>query len=357
MKFAHRAARYAGGVSLLLASAAASAAVPLTATVEAVQDKALAGSGQVRYTLTNNSDRAVVLLRWQTPLGDVTESFFQVKRNGVEVPYTGRHVKRAALSSADFMVLGAGESDSVVVDLAKYYDMSVAGQYEVSVDSHLDNVFVETSQEKLAPAGEASLRSGATIVWLDSANVSKAPDLSWQALMQGKAVSFSGACTSSEQTAINTAHNSAKTYAANSLTYLNGGTVGPRYTTWFGAYTYTSSRYATVRSHFAAIKDAVDNKSVVYDCSCSENYYAYVYPTQPYKVYLCNAFWSANNTGTDSRAGTIIHEISHFNVVAATDDHAYGQTAAKRLAQQNPKRAIDNADNHEYFAENTPAQN
>ena len=355
MKFAHRAARYAGGVSLLLASVAASAAVPLVATVEPVMDKASNGSGQVRYTLTNTSNRAVVLLRWQTPLGDVTESFFQVKRNGVEVAYTGRHVKRAAPTSADFMVLGAGESDSVVVDLAKYYDMSVAGQYEVSVDSHLDTVFVETSQEKLAPAGEASLRSGGTIVWVDSANVSKAPDMTWQQLAQGKAISFSGACTSSEQTAISTAHNSAKTYAANAASYLNAGTVGPRYTTWFGA--YTSARYSTVRSHFVAIKDAVDTKPIVYDCSCSENYYAYVYPTQPYKVYLCNAFWSANNTGTDSRAGTIIHEVSHFNAVAGTDDHAYGQTAAKRLAQQNPKRAIDNADNHEYFAENTPAQN
>ena len=355
MKFAKNAARYAGGVSLLLASLAASAAVPLTATVEPVLDKALNGSGQVRYTLTNNSDRAVVLLRWQTPLGDVTESFFSVKRNGVEVAYTGRHVKRAAPSSADFMVLGAGESDSVVVDLARYYDMSEAGQYEVSVDSHLDHVFVETSQAKLAPAGEASLRSGGTIVWLDSANVSKAPDLSWRELTQGKSVSFSGACTSSEQSAINTAHNSAKTYASNSASYLNAGTVGPRYTTWFGS--YTATRYSTVKSHFAAIVDAVNNQPIVYDCSCTDNYYAYVYPTQPYKVYLCNAFWSAPNTGTDSRAGTIIHEVSHFNAVAGTDDHAYGHTAAKRLAQKQPAKAVDNADSHEYFAENTPAQN
>jgi peptidyl-Lys metalloendopeptidase len=47
--------------------------------------------------------------------------------------------------------------------------------------------------------------------------------------------------------------------------------------------------------------------------------------------------------------------MSHFNVVAATDDHAYGQTAAKSLASSSPTRALDNADNHEYFAENTPS--
>ena len=60
-------------------------------------------------------------------------------------------------------------------------------------------------------------------------------------------------------------------------------------------------------------------------------------------------------TGTDSKGGTLVHEMSHFNAVAATDDHAYGQSAAKSLATSNPTRALDNADNHEYFAENTPS--
>jgi peptidyl-Lys metalloendopeptidase len=81
-----------------------------------------------------------------------------------------------------------------------------------------------------------------------------------------------------------------------------------------------------------------------------------VYPTQPYKIYVCNAFWSAPTTGTDSKAGTLVHEMSHFNVVAATDDWAYGQSACKSLATSNPSKALDNADSHEYFAENTPSQ-
>jgi peptidyl-Lys metalloendopeptidase len=47
--------------------------------------------------------------------------------------------------------------------------------------------------------------------------------------------------------------------------------------------------------------------------------------------------------------------MTHFNVVAGTDDWAYGQSAAASLATSNPARAVDNADSHEYFAENTPA--
>lgn len=59
-------------------------------------------------------------------------------------------------------------------------------------------------------------------------------------------------------------------------------------------------------------------------------------------------------TGTDSRAGTLVHEMSHFNVIANTDDHEYGQVAARRLARKNPNKAVNNADNYEYYAENTP---
>jgi peptidyl-Lys metalloendopeptidase len=72
---------------------------------------------------------------------------------------------------------------------------------------------------------------------------------------------------------------------------------------------------------------------------------------------VCKAFWTAPLAGTDSKGGTLIHELSHFNVTAGTDDHVYGQTGAKNLAISDPAAALDNADNHEYFAENKPAQN
>ena len=74
-------------------------------------------------------------------------------------------------------------------------------------------------------------------------------------------------------------------------------------------------------------------------------------------IYVCRAFWNAPTAGTDSKGGTLIHEMSHFNVTAGTDDHVYGQTAAKNLAATDPTSALDNADNHEYFAENNPKQN
>ncbi len=146
--------------------------------------------------------------------------------------------------------------------------------------------------------------------------------------------------------------------AADSKQYLasnNNPSSSVRYATWFGS--YNSSRWNSVSSNFSAIDSALNNQPLTFDCSCKKSYYAYVYPTQPYKIYMCNAFWSAPVSGTDSKGGTIVHEMSHFNVVAGTDDIVYGQSGAKSLALSNPAQAIQNADSHEYFAENTPFQN
>jgi peptidyl-Lys metalloendopeptidase len=133
-----------------------------------------------------------------------------------------------------------------------------------------------------------------------------------------------------------------------------GAQYGARYDGWFGA--QDAGRAATVNSNFTAIRDAFETKPLKIDCGCNENYFAYVYPAQPYTIYVCKAFWTAPLTGTDSRGGTLLHELSHFDVVAATDDHVYGQQGAAELARTDPARAVRNADSHEYFGENSPPQ-
>ncbi|KAG8684904.1 hypothetical protein FRC09_015075, partial [Ceratobasidium sp. 395] len=72
-------------------------------------------------------------------------------------------------------------------------------------------------------------------------------------------------------------------------------------------------------------------------------------------IFLCGVFFQAPETGTDSKAGTIVHESSHFTVNGGVSDHVYGQDGAKALAKSDPNQAVDNADSHEYFAENNPA--
>ncbi len=140
--------------------------------------------------------------------------------------------------------------------------------------------------------------------------------------------------------------------ATNAMNNASPNTTAKRYSTWFGA--ADSSRQSTVKTHFRNIYNVLNTENITFDCSCNEDFIAYVYPSEPYTIYLCNDFWNIATSGTDSKSGTLIHETSHFEVVAHTVDHVYGQPKAKQLAIDYPNKAIYNADNHEYFAENSP---
>lgn len=304
---------------------------------------------RVRLTLSNSGDQAASMLRWQTPVDGVQGDLFEITRDGQRVAYLGPLYKRPAPTRADYLQIPAGRSLAFDVELTALYDFSQPGEYTVQYRSGIE-----------LNRGFVGVQSNTAVVWRDGEPVGRAVvEALERAAAEGPAPDALTpgfvSCSSSRQSSTTTALGSAETYAANSLAYLNAGTVGPRYTTWFGA--YTSSRYSTVRSHFSAIESALRTQTFTFYCDCTSSAYAYVYSNQPYQIHLCNAFWSAPNTGTDSKAGTIIHETSHFNVVAGTSDYAYGQSACKSLALSNPKKATGNADSHEYFAENTPSQN
>jgi peptidyl-Lys metalloendopeptidase len=57
---------------------------------------------------------------------------------------------------------------------------------------------------------------------------------------------------------------------------------------------------------------------------------------------------------SDLQAGTIIHELSHFNVNGKTVDAGYGTSGCKDLAVAKANVATSNADSHQYFSENNP---
>jgi hypothetical protein len=79
--------------------------------------------------------------------------------------------------------------------------------------------------------------------------------------------------------------------------------------------------------------------------------FAYVHPTDPSRIFVDLEFVKATRVGTNSRAGTITHEMSHFVVAGGTKDHAYGTEKCKQLARSNPVLALMNADNFEFYVE------
>jgi len=122
----------------------------------------------------------------------------------------------------------------------------------------------------------------------------------------------------------------------------------------------------------------------------TSNDFAYVEPntTEHGKyertVHIGKAFWNSNSD--KERAGTLVHEVSHFVTVGGTDDvgsekkdraavdfpgrnpykygdpkkdaascAAYGGARAARLAIKDPTRALENADSFEFFIEGDKA--
>ena len=366
--------KWAVGAAVLSMSMAAQAGNN-GVVVSVAPEKASMGKNDdvtVKVTFTNTSGSPQYVLKSHTPFEGLSAPVFEVTRDGQPVRYLGKIVKRAAPTAADYYLLKPGASYTVKVELSALYDMATTGDYAVRYHAASPQLFADAASVQAAAAGAGiatkhgqeigELQSGAASMWIDGARPRGSREET-QTLAEMKAQSglVTGAsltttsCSASQQSTITSALSSAQTYANNADAYMANTTMGSRYTKWFG--TVTSTRQSTVKSHFAAIKSALATKPVNVNCGCTDSSYAYVYPSQPYTIYVCNAFWSAPLTGTDSKAGTLIHEMSHFTVVAGTDDWAYGQSAAASLAISNPTNAVDNADSHEYFSENNPALN
>ncbi len=300
----------------------------------------------LHVTLTNPNDYSVGVLKWLTPVNGIEDPLFTVTRDGMPVDYLGMLAKRNEPTEEDYVILQPDESIVSDVILSSAYDFQASGVYQVVYSVSAENLFSGLEN------GTGSITSNSLDLFIEG-RATPRPDQITVAAVSG-ANSFNASCNASMQTNLINARNAASTYANDAYTVFSNGWHGQRYTTWFG--TYNSSRFNTVSNHFTAIRNAVDNANpMAFDCSCTDpGYYAYVYPDQPYNIYLCGAFWPAPLTGADSKAGVLIHEVSHFFVVASTDDYVYGQIGSQNLAISNPSLAILNADNHEYFAENTP---
>lgn len=337
-------------VLTLAAAPAALAGRDLTSSLAAGDD------ASVVFTLANEGSDVLYVPRWQTPIDGLEADIFRVTRDGEPVPYTGKVVKRAEARAEDYIELQPGDSFTMLVDLSGAYDMAAGGRYAVRYRARMDEALDWNPRD-----GEEGLRALA-IRFRPSDVESNEVDL-WvedRGLVAGAFKKPGGGgggdyngCTTQQVSTLNTAKSNATAISGLALTYLNRNSDPDLlYKTWFDYYNTQGSRgWATATDHFGSIYGAFSTAHVTFDCTCNQNYYAYVYPTQPYRIYLCRVFWNAPALGRDSKAGTLVHEMSHFNVTARTSDYVYGATGAANLAKTDPTKALNNADNHEYFAE------
>ncbi|KAH7322056.1 lysine-specific metallo-endopeptidase-domain-containing protein [Rhizoctonia solani] len=310
--------------AILLSAMAVSAAPGLVLDVAGPASVVDVNGLTVKATLKNTGDVALKLLNDpRTVLSKAKTNTFNIASTSGSPKFTGLYAKyvpskAAALAQeSTFTVLAPGQTIEVEHNLAGVYNFTQSGEGAYSFGA--TNVFNYVDGSGELKTIEASSNSHQFKL---AGKLAVPRDYTHS--ISRRAVSYTG-CTSTQQSQISTAASSSNTYVANNI--------------------------------------GTDATSTNYDCTACKSEpgidysstFAYVNAGSPGKIYLCGAFWSAPNTGTDSRAGTIVHENSHFTVNGGTQDYVYGQSGAKSLAKSNPAQAIQNADNHEYFAENNPS--
>lgn len=107
----------------------------LACRMEAAPASSVGQPHLLRFSLRNDSKRPVWVLRWYTPLEGLRGRVLRVTRDGAEVPYRGLMMKRLNPVREDYVRIAPRDSATAEVDLAKSYDLTVPGAYEVAFES------------------------------------------------------------------------------------------------------------------------------------------------------------------------------------------------------------------------------
>ncbi|ESK92197.1 extracellular protease [Moniliophthora roreri MCA 2997] len=347
-------------LAVALLSATAIAAEPsLSLRVSGPQDVDGVHNLKVVATLTNTGNDSIKLLNDpRSLLSKAPANTFNIKNekgdspsfHGLRMKYSPIWSMNNGAASGTFTVLEPGQPVEVEHDLSSAYDFTHAGEGSYDITAAKSFHYLDESTQKLkvieakVERGFKSKVSGKLVKARATRPVRRSPG----------GIEYSN-CSEKQQSQILNATIAAQAYTNSSYEYLSkqNETGTPRYETWFG--NFTQQRHDNVTTHYAnLLKHPYTNYT--YECrpdDCSSNTtFAYVYPTEFGTINLCNAFWQTNTTGADSRAGTLVHEALHFQIIAGTGDHAYTRGPAMELAAESPELAIDNSDSHEYFSEN-----
>lgn len=310
----------------------------------------------MRFTFQNHTDEEIIVLSWFTPFEGIAGEIFDIKHDGKAVSYHGILVKRGDPLAEDYITIAAGGTLSTEIDLAESYDFSKAGDYDIEFRS--PKVTHMVKEKSLMAKSLTDLRKVRGIMIpankvkvkiLQPSELRAAPVMADEAEAAKKTYDN---CTPDKMKIVSDADAKASRIAGEIPGCLKELTSSEKkqYETWFG--TFDQTRFDEVVDHFKKIGKAFSEGNITYNCNgpmCKNSWYAYVYKGGKVEVFLCPQFWNAEETGTDTKFGVLIHEVSHE--VADTDDYVYGVPGCKNLAKTDPDKAVDNADNHEYFSE------
>jgi len=361
-------------LALILIGALASARPDHNLEVSLNQIDLLPTQFLIQMKITNVGEIPIQLLSWNTPFDGIKNNIFSVvDQNGESAQYLGIIMKRGPPPPSAFEIIYSNETKSIIFDLSESYSLTSEMTYTVTYNGYV-HWSIGTSLVIVHPTptdpetyrfvpfeklNMGPLSSEPITVHIKASYQLHPPPVSRQNDSSSHHVGVNyPSCSSTQQTQVTSAITTAKSMATTALNYLSASSCDSYFVTWFGKYT-GSSRWSMIQQNFNRINTKLNSMVFNVACggsSCTSDTFAYVYPyDSSFTITVCGAFWSASPSITyDSKPGTLIHEMSHFSAIAGTQDHTYGTSSAKDLAARQPDKAVNNADNHEYFAESSP---
>jgi len=325
--------------------------------------KGTAAAGPVlTYRLHNAGADDIHVLRWGTPFVEAArEDFARVERNGHEVKYLGPRYKRGEPVVAGYSGIPAGQPVSREVDLAASYDLSVAGDYEITLRYGFMDVVVSPAQPPRRRRDFRPMKPESSAAKLRLAVGVPAPARRRSEASAG--ASYSG-CSPTQTSDVSAVLGIVQGKGVGTAPVLNTAAQGS--TQWtscdncvglFGAFDTTrlaglvTNYDATLNDSYGAITFHCDGN--IPNCGTCPSSSTYAFTCGPPDIGLCGQFWKSQpEFAEDSQSGTVVHELSHWQ---GTSDYKYGCGSCKTLASDTPSEAVLNADSYEYFAEFTVA--
>jgi len=284
----------------------------------------------------NDALKPIEVYEWAIPNDNFWMDIFNVYSGDIKNKYVGRVYRWSDAAYNDFIILKPGEFIYGRIDISKLYYLGSNSDYIIRFNAESSKI----------------LRRGETLPGVIGSNqitkyikrkvhvfVKSAPEVE-------DGIGFHD-CSRKEKDSLKLAHKFGTEYSQEAHAYLVAYPEGELYINWFGE--YKKKNYKIVKKGTDKIKKAFEEEFTEYFCGCKDPI-AWVYTDRHYEIHVCEEFFEYDIEGVLSQATIAIHEMSHFEVTADTDDHVYGEKKSKKLAKKKPKEAIENADNYLFFS-------
>lgn len=100
----------------------------------------------IGFSIENLSSNDLWILKWYTPLEGIKGKIFEVKCDGVDIPYEGRLMKRGQPERDDYVCIYARDSAHTEFDLSSAYTLPVCQECHLKFKGQIHDVVLEQQQ-------------------------------------------------------------------------------------------------------------------------------------------------------------------------------------------------------------------